>query len=484
MERAAESCASWIYERAPKLFAPSIHERDYTFMVFCGVGNNGGDGLVIARLLSRNGYNVEVYVVEFSDKQSPDFKANLKRLPKGQTKTHTIKKSSDLPEIPEGALLIDALFGTGISRKLEGVSLEVVQAMNNSGQTIVSIDMPSGLFDADNADNDREGIVQANHTLTFQFIKPAFLFGENSTQVGQWHVLDIGIHPNFIADVATDYFLIEEQCIKHRLKKRDKFSHKGTFGHAAIVAGSYGKFGAALLASKGALKSGAGLVTAIVPEKGVNILQIGAPEVMVSPNSGTESPVGDVDLSPYSAVGVGPGLGTNAETAKVVAEIIESQLPAVIDADALNLMAAEKNGFKKAHPNLVFTPHPGEFRRMVGEWKSDCERLNKQIEWSKSHNAYLLVKGAHSSLSTPDGKVYFNSTGNPGMATAGSGDVLTGIITGLLSCGYSTEDSAIIGMFLHGRAGDIARKTTGEEALTASDIIGNIGAAYQSIQSP
>lgn len=484
MERAAEKCATWIYERAPKLFAPEIDERDYTFMVFCGVGNNGGDGLVIARLLSRNGYNVEVYVVEFSDKQSPDFKANLKRLPKGQVKVHTIRKTADIPKIGKGSLLIDALFGTGISRKLEGISREVVQAINHSGETIVAIDMPSGLFDVDNTQNDREAIVKANHTLTLQFLKPAFLFAENSAQVGQWEVLDIGLHPDFIENVDSEYFLVENQCVKRRIKARDKFSHKGTFGHAAIVAGSYGKFGAALLASKGALKSGAGLVTAVVPEKGVDVLQIGAPEVMVVPNSGAETLTGKIDFSAYSAVGIGPGIGTNPKTAEMLNQVVKSKIPAVLDADALNLLSATKDGFRDVHPNIILTPHPGEFRRMVGDWDHDCERLRMQIEWSQKHNVYLLVKGAHSSLSTPQGKVYFNSTGNPGMATAGSGDVLTGVITGLLASGYTAEDAAIVGMYLHGKAGDFAKKSTGEEALTASDIISNMGAAFQSIHTP
>lgn len=484
MERAAEKCASWIYEHAPKLFSPDINERDYTFMVFCGVGNNGGDGLVIARLLSRNGYNVVVYVVEFSDKQSPDFKANLKRLPKGQTKIHTIRKKSDIPKITEATLIIDALFGTGISRKLDGITCEVVRAINHSRETVISIDMPSGLFDTDNAQNDSQCVIRATHTLTFQFLKPAFLFSENAAQVGQWKVLDIGLHPDFIAEVPSDYELVEEGCAKQRLKKRDKFSHKGTFGHAGIVAGSYGKFGAALLAAKAALKCGAGLTTAVVPEKGVNVLQIGAPEVMVEANTGSERLVGDIDLEAYSAVGIGPGIGTDPETAKVVNQVLESQIPAVLDADALNLLSASKGGFGRVHPNILLTPHPGEFRRMVGDWDQDCERLRMQVEWSKKHGAYLLVKGAHSSLSTPQGKVYFNNTGNPGMATAGSGDVLTGILTGLLASGYTPEDAAVLGMFIHGRAGDLARDKVGEEALTASDIIGNIGRAFQSIYTP
>ncbi len=485
MERAGDACFQWIYDRAPELFPPNLDEREYVFKVFCGVGNNGGDGLVIARLLSRNGYEVEVYIVDFSDKQSPDFKTNFQRIGKSKLPVKRISQSSDLPEIGSNALVIDAIFGTGISRSVEGIAAEVIHAINTSGAAIISIDMPSGLFDEDNSINVRENIIRATYTLTFQFLKLSLLLGENAENVGEWKVLDIGIHPDFIESVETKYTFVTEESVKFLLKPRPKFAHKGTFGHAAIMAGSKGIYGAALLCVNGALRSGAGLVTAFLPQAGTAIMQTAIPEAMVQEMEACDFLSGTADTAIFSAIGIGPGLGTAPETSAFVYSVLQqAKLPMVVDADAINALAANPGWCKLLHDRIVLTPHPGEFLRLVGEWENDYQRLMKQIEFAKKYSCFLVLKGAHTSIATPGGEVIFNSTGNPGMSTGGSGDVLTGIITGLLAQGYDVQHAILIGVFLHGRAGDIAIEETGLEAMVASDLIRCLGKSFLSLNLP
>lgn len=485
MERAGDTCFRWIYDRAPQLFPEHLDERDYAFKVFCGVGNNGGDGLVIARLLNRNGYDVEVFIVEFSDKQSDDFKTNFQRIAKSKMGIHRIKNESDIPEIPENALVIDAMFGTGISRKVEGIAGGVIRAINQSRAVVVAVDMPSGLFDEDNRENDRDSIVNAHYTLTFQFLKLAFLLGENVGHVGQCEVLDIGLHADFVQSVETDRYYVTEYMVRSIVPKRNKFSHKGTFGHTAVIAGSKGKYGAAVLSTRGALRSGSGLVTAILPQSGIDILQMAAPEAMAQANDGKDELGGKPDLESYAAIGMGPGLGTSTETQKLVHHVLEnSKVPLVIDADAVNALAQNPEWNNSLRPEVVLTPHPGEFKRLVGDWSNDFEKLEKQVAWATENKVCLVLKGAHTSVATPDGKVYINSTGNPGMATGGSGDVLTGIIAGLLAQGYSPKDAAIAGVYLHGKAGDLAVADTGHEALIASDLVQYLGKAFLSLNLP
>ena len=485
MERAGDKCFRWIYDRAPQLFPDELDEREYAFKIFCGVGNNGGDGLVIARLLNRNGYDVEVFIVEFSDKYSPDFEANFKRLGKSKAGVHRIKKKSDIPEIDSNALVVDAMFGTGISRPVEGIAANVVEVINNSKATVIAIDMPSGLFDQDNSENEREHVVNANHTLTFQFLKLAFLFGENAHHVGNCHVLDIGLHPAFIADVIADNEYLTDTAIRTLIRPREKFSHKGTYGHTAIIAGGRGKYGAAIMCTRGALHTGSGLASAHLPKTGTEIMQMAVPEAMVQEHDHDNILTGSPDISGYAAIAIGPGLGTEKETEELVHHVLQNaEVPVVMDADAVNALSENKSWWKLLNPNMVLTPHPGEFKRIAGDWKNDFERHQLQVEWAKKHNVYLVLKGAHTTIATPEGKVYFNSTGNPGMATGGSGDVLTGIIAGLAAQGYSVLDAARIGVFLHGKSGDIAAQSTGQESLVATDLIHNLGKAFLSLNLP
>lgn len=485
MERAGDKCFRWIYDRAPELFPEKLDEREYTFKIFCGVGNNGGDGLVIARLLNRNGYDVEVLVVEFSDKFSPDFEANFKRLGKGKVGVHRIKKKSDIPEIDPNSLVVDAMFGTGISRPVEGIAGDVIEAINKSRATVIAIDMPSGLFDEDNSKNDRAHIVNAHHTLTFQFLKLAFLFGENALHVGNCQVLDIGLHPTFIEQTEADKEYLTEIEIRSLIRSREKFSHKGTYGHTAIIAGGRGKYGAAIMCTQAALRAGSGLVSAHLPKTGTEIIQVAVPEAMVQEHQHDNILTGSPDISGYAAIAIGPGLGTEKETEDLVHHVLQNaEAPVVIDADAVNALSENKAWWKLLKPNMVLTPHPGEFKRIAGDWKNDFERHQLQVEWAQKHNVYLVLKGAHTTIATPEGKVYFNSTGNPGMATGGSGDVLTGIIAGLAAQGYSVLDAARIGVFLHGKSGDIAVQSTGQESLVATDIIEKLGKAFLSLNLP
>ncbi|TVR37437.1 MAG: NAD(P)H-hydrate dehydratase [Cryomorphaceae bacterium] len=485
MERAANACFQWIYDRAPKLFPSQLDERDYVFYVICGVGNNGGDGLVIARLLSRNGYEVKVVIVEFSKNYSEDFSANLAKLKKTKVPIEIANSAEVIPDIPPGALVIDALFGTGLARPAEGLALLAIQNINASGARVVSVDMPSGLFAEDNRENDYQGVVRAHHVLTFQFPKLAFLLGDTARLCGKVEVLDIGLHRDFTDKVETPYFCVSDEWVRQRILPRERFGHKGTFGHVAVVAGSYGMMGAAVLCSRSALQGGAGAVTAFVPEVGVQVVQTAVPEVMVKP-------VGDHAISgdkfPPKEMGawaIGPGIGTQKDTGSwLKAALAQCDAPLVLDADALNILSENKAWLKSLPADTILTPHPGEFRRLAGDWSTNYERLQLLREFASNHKVYVVLKGANTSTATPDGDVFFNTTGNSGMATAGSGDSLTGIIASLRAQGYAARDAAVIGVFLHGRAGDLAALEHGEHALIASHITQFLGNAFLSLNLP
>ena len=483
MERAGHCCFEWIYEAAPRLFPKSLSsESDWVFNVVCGKGNNGGDGLVIARYLQRNGYNVVISVVHFSDKASADFKTNFDKLGKTRKEVIDVKKTGDIPGFSEDSVIIDALFGTGLNRPVEGIAAEVIEAINASGARVVSIDMPSGLFDRDNAGNDLARVVRCHHALTFQVPRLSFFLADNAEIIGRMHVLDIGLHPDFMASVETDYhYFTREEAAQMRLK-RSAYSHKGTFGHALLVGGSNGKYGAPVLSAKACMRAGAGRVTVAVPAEGASAIHAQLPEVMVAGGVGTTHIERAPDLKPYTVIGVGPGLGKSDESGKALKLMIqESPGPMVIDADALNILAENPTWMAFLPKNSILTPHPGEFARLAGKKLSHFDAMEKQRELSQKFGVYILLKGAHSSLSFPDGQVLINSTGNPGMATAGMGDALTGIITGLLASGYSPLAAAALGMFLHGRAGDLALRSQSAESLITTDLIDHLGKAFESL---
>lgn len=473
MERASATC----YEKIRSIFPSQQH-----YTVFCGTGNNGGDGLVIARLLANQGCHVEVIIVCFSDRFSGEHLHNARRLQScpGVKITH-VHTGSDLPPLHTESVIIDALVGNGIARPLEGLLKETVAFINQHSSFCISIDLPSGLSgEADHAEKD--AIIEADLTLTFQTVKLNFLLPDFERFVGQWVVLDIGLDTDFINKQECIYHLVDEEIIRSLYKKRRDFAHKGIFGHSLIIAGSYGKMGAAVLSAKAALRSGAGLVSAYVPRCGYTILQTAVPEIMVETGSSENELTDCISLDNYTSIGIGPGIGTATPTQNMVLALLKNQKPMVLDADALNILS-QTQSIERLPKGCLITPHLKEFDRLFGRSSSAHERLQKQLEASKSLGVYIVLKGRYTSLSTPEGKVYFNPTGNPGMATAGSGDVLTGILTGLLSQSYSPSEAGILGVYIHGLAGDLAREKYGEEALVASDIIEQLGAAYRLIRS-
>lgn len=471
MERAALTITNWLIDH---------YSTNQTIKIFIGPGNNGGDGLAIARQLLEKDYQVEVFILRITEKLSLDSEINLERLKQlNENAINNIKDNKDFPIINSNEIIIDALFGSGLTRELSGLAFDLVRFINESNVEIISVDIPSGLFGEDNSSNNKKAIIKAKQTLSFQLPKLAFLFADNSEFVGDWSVLPIGLHQEFIDSLESNFFYIDDKIIRSFYKERKKFSHKGTFGHALIVAGSYGKMGASILAAKACLRSGSGLVTAHIPKLGFIIMQTAVPECMLSIDWSDIIISNIPNIDKYNAIGIGPGIGTKMNTVKALNTLFESaDLPLVIDADALNILS-ENNDLIKAIPsNSILTPHPKEFERLVGETPNNYLRMLKQIEFSVKYKVFVVLKGAHTAISTPEGKLYFNSTGNAGMATAGSGDVLTGIITSLLGQGYLPEQAAIYGVYLHGKSGDIAEKKHGQEALIASDIIENIGAAY------
>lgn len=474
MERAASMCCSWINENLG---------NNLSIKIFAGPGNNGGDGLAMARLLNEDN-QVTVYMLSDPDKLSPDARENYKRLTRHSDDIYNLEESCTLPEIYEADVVIDAMFGSGLSRPLTGLAARVVQHINESGATVIAVDLPSGLYCDQNTYENPDAIVKAHYTLTFQMPKLSFFFAENQIFTGEWYYLDIELLPEAIDLQNSDYLMIENEDVALSLKQRGKFDHKGTFGHALLMAGSFGKMGAAVLASKACLRSGAGLITTHLPSKGYEIIQITVPEAMVSADASSDHLSSLPDLTKFSAIGVGPGIGTNDYTGFLLQQLLKTvKAPLVLDADALNLLAAHPERLELLPKNTILTPHPGEFDRLAGPSANGFERHLKQIKFSKEQKVIIVLKGAHTSITSPDGCCRFNTTGNPGMATAGSGDVLTGIILSLLAQGYEPIQAAITGVYLHGLAGDIAASNVGVESLIASDIIKNISNAFMTIRS-
>lgn len=475
MERAAGELFKWIRKKV---------DPAHRFYVFAGLGNNGGDGLALARKLRNTGYAVFVYVVKYSEKTSESFDQNYQRFKALSPDTLLdLNTAEGFPEISEEDLIIDALFGSGLTRPVQDLAGEIITKINKAPAVKIAIDIPSGLF-ADQTSKGKQGkILKADYTLTFQFPKYAFLFPENDPFVGNWYVLDIGLHSDFISRIQTDNFYIQKQDVAPILKTRNKFSHKGVFGHALLVAGSYGKMGAAILAAHACLRSGVGLLHVHIPKVGYSILQTALPEAMLSIDRFDNyfSEVPQLDL--FNAIGIGPGLGKESQSQMALKLLIQQfRRPIAFDADALNILAENKTWLSYLPPNSILTPHPKEFERLTEKWKNDFEKIELLHAFSKKHHVILVLKGAHTSICLPNGQCYFNSTGNPGMATAGSGDVLTGIITALLAQGYVPKHAAILGVYLHGLAGDLAVRNIAEESLIASDIIDYLGKAFKKLQ--
>ena len=477
-----------LMERASERCIPELLSHIKTdVIVFCGKGNNGGDGLAITRLLLKKGYTCKAVVIHQSENFSADAETNYKRLKEVNTAAVVdITDEHQLSDIifHQDTLVIDAIFGTGLNKALNGLSESAVNYINSSGCRIISIDCPSGLF-IDKENSSADTIVHSSLTLTFQYPKLSFLFAQNEKFVPAFKILDIGLHKDIDALISPQNVFVTSRLIRQILTKRKAFSHKGTFGHALLIAGSEHMKGAALLSAKSCLKSGAGLATLHSIKSVLDSLTVYLPEAITSEDSGENHITELPPLDKFSSIGIGPGIGTHYNTELVLKKLMHyhNGTPLVIDADALNILSENKTWLSFLPAESILTPHPREFDRLTEKHSSDMERLKSAKYFAAKFNCILVLKGAYTAICMPDGSCYFNGSGNAGLAKGGSGDVLTGVICGLLARGYSAPKSALIGAFIHGYAADFAVKTTSMESLLANDVIDRLGEAFQQLES-
>ncbi len=471
MERAATAFT--------KRFLEVIEKENPNILIVASKGNNGGDGLVTGRLLNEKGYTADILIADIQPKESKDFSINLGRLNTKRIPYKYLNKYDDLPEFTSYDYIIDAIFGSGLHRPVTGFWAELINAINDSKRPVYSIDIPSGMY----ADKPTDGIaIKCQTCFTFETTKQGMLMPDNAETLKDWKSVSIGLKKEYLQTIHIENYLIEKSDIKKILKPRNKFDHKGKYGHALISGGNKGMIGATVLSAKACLKTGAGLVSTLIPDVGYDIVQTAIPEVMTLSGFGNDFLSAVPSLKRYSAIGIGPGLGKHDFTIDFLNEFLEkTDIPIVIDADALNIIAENKHLLKKIPANSVLTPHPGEFARLFGPTANSFERIKLLRKKAKELNLFIVLKGAYTAIASPDGTVYFNNTGNPGMATAGSGDVLTGMITALLAQGYDSLEASTTGVFLHGLAGDIAGKVKGHYSLLAGDIIDNISNAFLDI---
>lgn len=464
MERASLACVDELLEAVP-------NARE--FYIFCGNGNNGGDGLAIARILAKRHFKISVFCIETSKSKSQDNTIQYERLQQAISPTlsihihHSIEISQLV--IPEHVVIIDALFGSGLHSPIQGLARTCIEHLNSLKATKISVDIPSGLY-CDKPQSSDDCIFKADLTISFQYPKLSFLFAENEQFVGDWSIVPIGLSKKFEAQAETlfHFTILKDVALKHH----SRFAHKGSKGHALLISGSTGKVGATVLASRACIHCGCGLATAYIPQGANIILQTAIPEVMTINDTSTDYITTAITCDSYSAVGIGPGIGTHNETQQAILQTIaQCKRPLLLDADALNILSLNKQYLQQLPYETILTPHPGEFDRLTHPHSHSFERLHSQIELSKQTGCIVVLKGKYTSISHPNGMVRFNSTGNHGMATAGSGDVLTGIITSLLAQQYSPFEAAQIGVYIHGLAGDIALKKYTTETLIASSII-------------
>lgn len=439
-----------------------------------------GDGLAIARLLQQDNYRVKVYYLANGTTYSPDFLSNLERLKTLMLEyIQPLIDAGDLPEINEKDVVIDALFGSGLNKPLSGLAAQVVEHINGSAATVAAVDMPSGMFTDQPS---TPPIIRADKVYTFQTPKLSLLLPQYAVYGERWDALDIRLHPGYLDSVETPWEVIDYAVVNPFYKTRKRVSHKGDYGHALLLAGSHGKMGAAILSTTAALRAGAGLVTAHVPSCGYHSMQTAVPEAMCSTDEEKHMNTYFPDLKPYNALGVGPGIGLHKKTRKMLLQLIRKfHHPMVLDADALNILSEEQDGLLQLPHYSILTPHVGEFRRLAGKWENDFERLDLLQRFSRKYKVIVVLKDAYTAVATPE-KVYFNITGNSGMATGGSGDVLTGAITGLLAQGYAPVEAAVLGVYVHGLAGNAALENQSKESLIAGDIIANLGRAFKLIR--
>lgn len=473
-----------LMERAAKALTKAITQRwgtETPVTVFAGPGNNGGDALAVARMMAEQGYNIEIFLFNPKGELSPDCQINKELVDMMEdVKFNEISTQFVPPVLTTQHLVIDGLFGSGLNKPLNGGFAAVVKYINASSAMVVSIDIPSGLMCEENTFNIKSNIIRADVTFSLQLPKLAFLFAENTEYVGEWDLLDIQLSEEGIENTETNYEMLEAEEIRSLIKPRQQFAHKGNFGRALLIAGSKGMAGASVLSARACMRSGVGLLTVHAPACNNDILQISVPEVMVEQDANETCFAVPTDTDDYQAIGVGPGLGKSEETEAALLEQLEHcQVPVVVDADALNILANHRHTLTHLPKGSILTPHPKELERLVGKCQDSYERLTKACELAHTAKVHIILKGAYSAIITPEGKCYFNPTGNPGMATGGSGDVLTGVILALLAQGYTAEEAAKIGTYIHGLAGDFAQKKFGMIGLIANDIVNCLPTAWR-----
>ncbi len=474
MERAAMACSKWLLDH---------FNNSNSFIIFCGKGNNGGDGLAIARILIENNFKVIVYIAVNSETSTPDFEINLERLDKISNDIYFIEKPSSFPGISD-EIVVDAMLGTGLNKSVTGLYRDLIAHINEYSKTVISVDVPSGLYiDKSTVGDPDAQIVKADFTLTFQNQKLAFLMPENQPFFGKATLLNIGLSKEFEEKENAPFEYVEETFINGIYKPRNAFSNKGNFGYACLLAGSYGMMGAAVLSCKACLRSGVGKLTCYTCEKGYEIMQSSVPESMCQTFGDTfiKDPK---NFESFDVIGIGPGIGKKPSHKQLLQDLFSKyKNPLVIDADALNVISENPQLMEAMPVHSIITPHPKEFERLFGKSQSDFERIDLALQKAELHNIFIVLKGHRTFIATPKGKGYFNSTGNAGMATAGAGDVLTGIITALVAQKYSALHACILGVYLHGLAGDLAAETLSQEALIAEDIINHLGKGFIKISS-
>ena len=454
--------------------------------VFAGPHNNGGDALAVSRLLSKEGYDVEVFLFNTSGHMSEECATQRDLLITTCTEVafHEIQAKFDLPPLSQNDLVIDGLFGIGLNAPLPGGYALLVKYINASQATIVSIDIPSGMMCEDNTATFHSQIIRADYTLSLQGVKPAFLMRDCQPYLGKCKILDIGIESLGVPRLATLYTLSTPQQVKPLLKYRDPFGNKGTFGHGLLIAGSYGMAGAAVIAAQAAMKSGMGKLTVHTPSVNNTILQTSVPQAIIHNDEDSMAFTSPEVSADYQAVAIGPGLGTQAQTATAMMnQMSHSTTPLVIDADALNILEEPKGWLQQIPKNSILTPHPKEFERLFGATENDFQQLNKAREEARSLQIYLILKNHFTAICCPNGHIHFNTTGNSGMATAGTGDALTGILLSLLAQGYDPESACRLGCYLHGSAGDLAADKLTEEGMTVMDLVNEIPYAIKELKA-
>ena len=476
-----------LMERAAQALTEAITRRwnaQTPFVVFAGPGNNGGDALAVARMLAEKGYTLEAYLFNTTGSLSDDCAANRDWLQLcDNVKFEEITKNFTPPRLDENTVVIDGLFGSGLNKPLDGGFAAVVRYINQSPAKVVSIDLPSGLMCEDNTYNQRASIIRADLTLTIGQIKLSFLFAENEELLGEVETLDIRLHPKFLAEAQTPFHIQEKEEVVSLLRPRSRFSHKGTYGHALLIAGQVGMAGASILAARACLRSGVGLLTLHAPVRNNDILQTSVPEAIVEHDDSDDYFTTATETEPYQAVAIGPGIGKAMETTEAFIEQLQNtSVPMVLDADALNILALNYSWMSQVPPNSILTPHPKELERLVGTCSDTYERISKAKELAAHHHVHVILKGAWTAIITPEGDVTFNPTGNPGMATGGSGDVLTGILLALLAQGYDSDTACRLGVYVHGLAGDLAADAEGQIAMTAGSLIDYLPEAWKQMK--